>query len=93
MKYHCGPKSWPNFIKKRLSKYHNESCRLHDIDYQTRLCPRKNIDSLFLSRMLETANGDRKSIRNAKRLYRWVRALGWIFWIKKKGGQKAGFKK
>ena len=92
-KYHCGPKSWPKFMRKRLSRYHNASCKLHDKDYITRTKSRKEIDQDFLCRMLkraedgETSKLRRKMKRHAKWLHFWVRKFAWVFWLKKKGGQ------
>ena len=31
--YYCGPQSWPQFIRKVLSKYYNRPCRNHDENY------------------------------------------------------------
>ena len=86
-KYYCGPKSWPKFMRKRLSRYFNSQCKLHDDDYQTRLKSRKKIDDDFLLRMLKAAGSDKKKIKQAKFLYFFVRKFGWVFWLKKKGGQ------
>lgn len=93
-KYHCGPRSWPKFIRKRLSRYHNDACLIHDKAYEVRLTSRKEIDKTWLDMMLinasnqATPNRRKKAKRHAYWLYFWVRKFAWVLWLKKKGGQK-----
>jgi len=32
--YYCGPQSWPQWVRKPLSKYYNRACRTHDDHYE-----------------------------------------------------------
>ena len=86
-------------MRKRLSRYHNYSCKLHDEEYKTRLKPRKEIDQDWLNRMFKSADKEatprrrKKARKHAKWLHFWARKFAWVFWIIKKGGQKTGYEK
>jgi len=47
-KYHCGPQSWPRWIRKPISKYYNRACRNHDENYNNNVDFKKS-ESQFKS--------------------------------------------
>jgi hypothetical protein len=78
-RYYCGPYYCPKPLRKRLSKYFNSSCRLHDIHYSQKKISRKTADKLFLKNMLMKAPKLRDKII-AYLFFGLVRLFGWISW-------------
>jgi hypothetical protein len=81
MKYHCGPKIFPEWINKLLSKRFNLACKVHDKAYANKIHSRFKADNYFLMRMIE-ASSSHVDVFNALAFYFIVRVLGWTRWGK-----------
>lgn len=83
-KYHCGAWWVPKFIRRLLSIKFNESCLIHDLDYENEQISRKESDKKFLLNMIEQANGNFGLKSLAFSFYIFVRILGIFSWGIKK---------
>lgn len=65
----------------------HKACVYHDVAYQyhkvRNLQTRKEIDDIFLFKMLDAAGHNRALIVKARAYYRLVRMFGWIAWSDK----------
>ena len=80
-KDYCGPFWMPTFMRKWLSKYFNASCKIHDLDYESKKYNRTQSDIRFLVHMLKQANGAKSLEAIAIAYYVFVRIGGRISWI------------
>ena len=75
--YYCGARWFPLWLRKWLSKYHNNSCKIHDQGYkkggskETRLI----VDTNFLINMIKEAPN---KVTLASIYYQTVRLFGWL---------------
>jgi len=54
--YHCGPYWFPIFLKKILSVWFNDQCRIHDDDYLQGKKTKDDYDYEFLESMLSVSD-------------------------------------
>lgn len=75
--YHCGSKNSPKWLRRILSVWFNEPCRLHDKDYNVKTKKtRKEADNHFKKRMLRVSKNNKLLIVLAHIYYIAVRLFG-----------------
>ncbi len=79
-KYYCGPDTLPQWLKKPASKYFNEACKQHDIDYANG-SDRLLADKMFYMSMKKIANEQPTlAKRNGAKFQAWLyyKAVRWF---------------
>lgn len=56
-KYYCGPYWVPAWGQKLLSTWFNASCKIHDMDYESKKYSQQEADIRFLSNCIKQAEG------------------------------------
>ena len=79
--YHCGPKYFPTWLRKTMSKKFNASCRWHDDNYKYG-SDRRMADKRFLIDMI-TESHSSIDVLQAVLYYLIVRTFGRFHWSNK----------
>ena len=69
--YYCGPQSWPQWLRKPLSRFYNRACRDHDNDYSDPECDFEEAEVKFDN----SVTRKRKALHKAwhkKKINTWV---------------------
>lgn len=82
-KDHCGPYWMPSFLRRAVSSKFNASCKIHDMDYESKKYSRSEADKRFRDHALRQAGNSAFWKTVARVFYGLVRVGGRISYGKK----------